>query len=79
MITVYVKPGHCRYCEAVKARLTKEGVKHEVRDIDEKVLTLAKLKGWKAAPIVVSTEHPELAFAGGSQASLDTFVEAHKP
>ena len=79
MITVYVKPSNCRYCEAVKARLAKENIKFETRFIDGEVLELALDKGWKAAPIVLSTEHPELAFAGGSQEHLDAFVEAHKP
>lgn len=78
MITVYSKSGHCRYCEAVKARFVKEGLGFEDRLLDDRVVAIARLKGWRSAPIVVSDTHPELDFSGAPQDKLDAFVEAHK-
>ena len=67
-VTVYTKD-YCPQCSRVKAAFDKDGLEYEEAPIDERVLTLARIKGWKAAPIVVSDEHPEYAF-GGAQPQI---------
>ena len=51
-VTVYTKD-FCPQCNRVKAAFDKDGLEYEEAPIDERALTLARIKGWKAAPIVV--------------------------
>ena len=76
-VTVYTKD-HCPQCNRVKAAFEKGGLEYEEAPIDERVLTLARIKGWKAAPIVVSDEHPELNFCGYKPNIVKDFIAAHK-
>lgn len=76
-VTVYTKD-HCPQCNRVKAAFDKDGLEYEEAPIDERVLTLARIKGWKAAPIVVSDEHPEYAFSGAQPHQIEDFITKHK-
>lgn len=78
MITVYEKVTHCPMCDAVKAQFDDKGVEYTLRPIDDDVLTLAKIKGWSSAPIVVSDVRPELSFSGYNPTTVNKFIEAHK-
>ena len=78
MITVYEKTTHCSMCDAVKRDFNANGVEYELRPIDGDVLTLAKIKGWSSAPIVVSDVHPDLSFSGYNPNTVSEFIEAHK-
>ena len=76
-VTVYTKP-RCTQCNDVKGELAKHGIEYKEAPIDERVLTLARVKGWKAAPIVVSDEHPEYAFSGAQPHQIEDFITKHK-
>ena len=76
-VTVYTKD-YCPQCNRVKSAFDKDGLEYEEAPIDEWVLTLARIKGWKAAPIVVSDEHPEYAFSGAQPQQIEDFIAKHK-
>lgn len=78
MITVYEKTTHCSMCDAVKRDFNAKGVEYELRPIDGDVLTLARIKGWRSAPIVVSDVHPDLSFSGYNPSIVKDFIAAHK-
>ena len=76
-VTVYTKD-FCPQCNRVKSALDKGGLEYEEAPIDERVLTLARIKGWKAAPIVVSDVHPECSFSGAQPHQIEAFIIKHK-
>ena len=76
-VTVYTKD-FCPQCNRVKAAFDKGGLEYEEAPIDERVLTLARVKGWKSAPIVVSDEYPEYSFSGAQPPQIEDFIAKHK-
>ena len=74
-VTVYTKD-FCPQCNRVKAALDKDGLEYEEAPIDERVLNLARIKGWKAAPIVVSDEHPNTHLAAHSPTKSRTLFSS---
>ncbi len=76
-VTVYTK----RLLPTMQPRQSafdKDGIEYEEAPIDERVLTLARIKGWKAAPLVVSDEHPEYSFSGAQPHQIEDFITKHK-
>ena len=65
-------------CSSDLAAFDKDGLEYEEAPIDERVLTLARIKGWKSAPIVISDEHPEYAFSGAQPHQIEDFITKHK-
>ena len=76
-VTVYTKD-FCPQCNRVKNAFDNANLKYEEAEIDERVLTLARIKGWKAAPIVVSDEHPEYSFSGAQPHQVEDFILKHQ-
>lgn len=76
-VTVYTKD-FCPQCNRVKAAFDKGDLEYEEASIDERVLTLARIKGWKAAPLVVSDVHPEYSFSGAAEHQIEDFITKHK-
>ena len=76
-VTVYTKT-RCTQCKDVKKQFEKAGIEYEEAPIDERVLTLVNIKGWKAAPIVVSDVHPEYSFSGAQPHQIEDFITKHK-
>ena len=76
-VTVYTKD-YCPQCNRVKAAFDKDGIEYEEAPIDDKVLTLARIKGWTAAPIVVSNAHPECSFSGAQPHQVEDFITKHQ-
>ena len=76
-VTVYTKP-RCSQCVDVKKQFENAGIEYEEAPIDERVLNLARIKGWNAAPIVVSHEHPEYSFSGAQPHQIEDFITKHK-
>ena len=76
-VTVYTKP-RCTQCNHVKGELAKHGIEYEEAPINDRVLTLARIKGWTAAPIVVSKEHPEYSFSGAETHQVEDFIAKHQ-
>ena len=76
-VTVYTKD-FCPQCSRVKAAFDKDGLEYEEAPIDERVLTLAQIKGWTAAPIVVSHDYPEYSFSGAQPHQIEDFITKHK-
>ena len=75
-VTVYTKKD-CPQCVRVKGLFESRGLKYEEAPIDERVRVLAEIKGWKAAPIVVSDEHPEYSFSGARPQQVKDFITKH--
>ena len=76
MITVFEKP-NCSYCKTVKAQLTNLGMTFKTAPINDDVLSLARERGWHAAPIVVDSENPELSFSGNDWLALEAMAKAN--
>lgn len=76
-VTVYTKP-RCTQCNDVKGELAKHGIEYEEAPINDRVLTLARIKGWTAAPIVVSDEYPEYSFSGAQPHQVEDFIAKHQ-
>ena len=75
-VTVYTKP-RCPQCIRVMTTFTSNGLEYDQAPIDERVRVLAEIKGWKAAPIVVSNEHPEYSFSGAQPQQIKDFITKH--
>ena len=76
-VIVYTKP-RCTQCVDVKKQFDNAGIEYEEAPIDERVLNLARIKGWKAAPIVVSHSHPGYSFSGAQPHQVEDFITKHK-
>ena len=76
-VTVYTKP-RCTQCVDVKKQFDNADIEYEEAPIDERVLNLARIKGWNAAPIVVSHAHPEYSFSGAAAHRVEDFILKHK-
>lgn len=76
-VTVYTKP-RCTQCGDVKKQFEQAGLAYSEKPIDERVLTLARIKGWAAAPIVVSDEYPEYSFSGAQPHQVEDFIAKHQ-
>lgn len=69
-ITVYTMP-NCTQCVSVKAVLDANNIPYRESPIDGEAMAIAEKMGYKSAPIVVDTSHPEgWSFCGYNLAAL---------